>query len=151
MFKLYLDYVEQNDSYSSDYEIAYNLGLTEKRVRLLREKIEYQFGKYDENYLKDAFISQLKNAFLDNDGMIKILINDISLMTKIRYKLDKLGLYDVLQRNPKVLQCKLEVFMVLLSSLYDNESNFTKEHLIEFFEKSLNEETNDEQDKYFLK
>ncbi len=93
---------------------------------------------------------QLKNAVFDeHDGMIKILIKDISLMTKIRYKLEKLGLYDVVQRNPKVLQCKPEVFIVLLGSLYDDNSNFSKKHLIGFFEESLKNENNNEQAKCF--
>ena len=118
MFKYFLDCLYLSGIVLSDYEIGYFLGITEKKVRLLKEKVEFQYKNYDERYLKSKLIDVVQKVIFDEKKvLIKVLVNDISLMIHIRQKLESLGLYDEYQLNAKLFQCRPEVFFVLLSSL----------------------------------
>ncbi len=120
MFKYFLDCLEKSELSLTNYEIGYYLGITEKKVGLLKEKIEFQFSKYDEQYLKSKRVELLQRVVFDEKkALIKILVNDVSLMLHIRQKLESLGLYDENQLNSKLFQCRPDVFLVFISSISD--------------------------------
>ena len=107
MFTAYLDSIGKN---VRDYDISVALGITESKVRLLREKSQLQYPRdiLWVNQLSEA----LKNGFYD-DGMITVTIEDPSVRNRIRYEVEsKYGTVN-LTLNSKQLILPVESFLLL--------------------------------------
>lgn len=107
MFTAYLDSIGKN---VRDYDISVALGITESKVRLLREKSQLQYPRdiLWVNQLSEA----LKNGFYD-DGMITVTLEDPSVRNRIRYEVEsKYGTVN-LTLNSKQLILPVESFLLL--------------------------------------
>lgn len=107
-----------SQGYVSDYEIGRDLGLTIQRVRSLREKEALR--RTDGSEWKTMFFQCIKKAIYDEKSdLVKFLIPDVNVIKEVRHFLETMGLYDEYQRNPKLFQCKLDVFISLCLAVQD--------------------------------
>lgn len=107
-----------SQGYVSDYEIGRDLGLTIQRVRSLREKEALR--RTDGGEWKEIFLQCIKKATYDEKSdLVKFLIPDVNVLKEVRHLLETMGLYDEYQRNPKLFQCRLDVFISLCLAVQD--------------------------------
>ncbi|MCD7958253.1 MAG: hypothetical protein LUF89_01685 [Ruminococcus sp.] len=124
LFSIYLEHLIQNNLPYDDYTMSVTLGISESRVRTLKERKQL---KYPINYCwQEAFASLVKNARYDKvSKMVKISIEDVNLMKEVRHFVRQNGWYDEFQLNPRLFQCRLDCFLLLCSKL-DEEIVFTE-------------------------
>ncbi len=110
-----------------DYTVSKELGITQSRVRSLKERKELKYPYSDFDW-KESFAREVKNAKYDeNDHYVKIIIQDINVMNEIRHFIEDHGWYDECSLNRKLLRIPLECFVDIcveedsISSLFSND------------------------------
>lgn len=71
--------------------------------------------------------------------MVKISIEDVTLMKEVRHFVRQNGWYDEFQLNPRLFQCRLDCFLLLCSKL-DGEIVFTEANKQKLRELEANED-----------
>lgn len=115
MFHYYLlnKQAQVGSGYVTDYEIGRELGLTIQRVRSLREREVLKWPQKDD-YWKDRFIDCLKDARYDEKSdAVKIPVPDVNVIKEVRNFIERAGLIDDYQLNPKVFQCNLDALIAI--------------------------------------
>lgn len=106
----------------SDYVISFELGITQSKVRNLKEK-EYIIYKNEnlQDIWKQSFLSLLGNIKLNKKtNNIEVLIPDNVLMMELRNFAEELGLYDEITLNPKVFKCPVASFIKIYDRIEGN-------------------------------
>lgn len=119
LFSAYLDHCLDNKLPFDDYSISKQLGITESRVRSLKERkqLRYPYKDYD---WKESFVELLPNAkYNDTKKLVQLNIGDVNLMKDVRNFLYINGWYDEYQLNPRLFQCRLDFFLCICSKLGD--------------------------------
>lgn len=116
MFSIYIDHLIDNHLPYDDYTMSISLGITEARIRTLKERKQL---KYPREYVwQKSFVALIRNAKYDPDTKhVKLLIEDVNLMKEVRHFVRTNGWYDEFQLNPSLFQCKLDCFLMLCSKL----------------------------------
>lgn len=111
LFSEYIEHCLKNNEDFDDYTLSKQLGITQQRVRSLKEKKELKYPH--ENFTwADVFAKSLDNAKYDkSDRHIKMIIEDINVMNEIRHYIEKRGWYDECSLNKKMLNIPLECFI----------------------------------------
>ncbi len=132
MFSIYLDQIlkksEDDSKTYSDYTLSKNLGITQRRISLYKEKKElvYPYEGFD---WRKSFLRICDNARYDN-GKIKIQISDKNLYLEIKNAIEEMGGYVDAQINPTLLQVSPEYFVDLLMSLSEeSDRNIFRKNL----------------------
>lgn len=129
MFSMYLDHLIDADENFDDYIVGRDLGLTISRVRSLKERKELKYHRENYNWA-EAFAEYIKNARYDETShLVKMSIPDVNVIKDVRYCLEVNGWYDEYQLNPKLFQCRLDIFIELCKNL-PNESGESTEFII---------------------
>lgn len=116
MFSIYIDHLIDNHLPYDDYTMSISLGITEARIRTLKERKQLKFPR--EYVWQKAFAALIQNAKYDSDTKhVKLLIEDVNLMKEVRHFVRINGWYDEFQLNPSLFQCKLDCFLMLCSRL----------------------------------
>lgn len=120
LFSLYVDHLIDNKEIYDDYTIGKQLGITISRVRSLKERKELKYHREDYCWV-NSFISCIKNARYDESShLVKVNIPDVNVIKDVRYFLEKNGWYDEYQLNPKLFQCRADIFIEMCNLLPDN-------------------------------
>lgn len=107
---------------TDDFSLSVELGITQNRVRSLKEKMAYRFSELKDNWIDD-FKGLIKYAKYDEvKHLIKLHIPNIETIIQLRQFLENNHLYDEYQLNPKLFQCKAEVFIDIIELLYEGEN-----------------------------
>lgn len=150
IFSLYIENLLDNKENFDDYTIGKHLGLTISRVRSLKERKELKYPREGYNW-KDSFIECVKNAkFDETTHLVKISIPDVNVLKDLRYFLEKNGWYDEYQLNPKLFQCRADVFYDLCIKL---DSDYVSPQLDEESRKKLKDivkQSKEEEDQGFI-
>ena len=124
LFSEYLDRlfqmenVKENDY--SDYTLSNVLGITQNRVRSLKERKEIKYpSEFD---WKISFQKQVKKAEL-KDGKVKLFIPDIRLYIELCNITQELGSYTETTLTRQLLVVSLPTFVDLMIEASDNESS----------------------------
>ncbi len=122
MFSLYIEQIldegDENFNTYSDFRLARELGITQSKVRNLKERKQQQ---YPRNFKwRDAFVRVSKNARYEN-GKIKIQIPDVNLYYEIQNAVEEAGGFIDVSLTPKLLQISPEYFLDLLIVLTEDE------------------------------
>lgn len=120
-FSTYIDHCIDAGELYDDYTLSKVLGITQTRIRTLKEKKEL---KYPRNGFKweEAFAKAVENAKYDEcDHYVKMIIQDINVMNEVRYLIEQKGWYDECSLNRKLLKIPLDCFIEICSM--DNEFN----------------------------
>ena len=115
LFSEDMDHCIENNLKYDDYTLSKELGITQSRIRSLKERKELKYP-YAHNHWKKAFFDASKNAKADkNDKYIKMIIPDVNVMSEVRNYIEEHGWYDECTLNRKLLcipiGCYMDVFM----------------------------------------
>lgn len=131
LFSEYIEYLIDKRKDFDDYTLSKQLGVTQTRIRSLKERKELKYPiDPDGNgeYWKKSFVKSIDNAKYDDEKKrIIIPIQDINVLIEIRHQIENLGWYDEYQLNKKLLTINMNCFVDLCNSLSQNNELFTKE------------------------
>lgn len=122
IFSAYIEHCLKNGLPYDDYTLSIQLGITENRVRSLKERkqLQYPYGQYK---WKEAFVELIPKAKYNKDKkMVQLSIGDVNLIKDVRHFIYENGWYDEFQLNPKLFQCRLDFFIDLCSRLEETIS-----------------------------
>ena len=139
LFSLYLDHLIDGEKIYDDYTIGKQLGITISRVRSLKEKKELKYHR-DDYYWVVSFIACIENARYDETThLVKVNIPDVNVIKDVRYFLEKNGWYDEYQLNPKLFQCRADIFIEMCNILPDHNGNEERYTITEEVREKLQE------------
>ncbi len=119
MFSIYIGHCISKNLPFDDYTLSKGLGITQSRVRALKVRKEL---KYPEKCFewKNNFISSISNARYDGGKrLVKLHISDVNVLIELRYFMEEHGWYNEYQLNPKIFQCRADIFIELCRALDD--------------------------------
>lgn len=124
LFHIYIEHLLNNNLCFDDYTISRELGISQSRVRNLKVRKELQYPRegFSEHKWKEAFSQSINKAVYDPDTRkVQLHIEDINVLTELRYYLETNGWFDTYQLNPKVFCCRLDFFLQLCKALSEEE------------------------------
>ena len=128
LFSEYIEHCLRNKLPFDDYTISKDLGITQSRVRSLKERKELKYP-HEGFVWREAFASAVENAKYDeNDHYVKFIIQDINVMNEARHYIEEKGWYDECSLNSKLLRIPLDCFTEIcleeeeLSKLFSEET-----------------------------
>lgn len=120
MFNLYIERCMKTGKCYDDYTLSKELGITQSRVRSLKVKAELQYPSKEFKW-ENRFVERIPFARYDK-GLVKVHIPDVNVLMELRNYIEQRGWYDEYQLNPKLFQCKLDVFVELCNSFEDTSA-----------------------------
>jgi len=137
LFRLYLNQNIQlnadNVTAYSDFRLSKELGITQARVRSLRMQKELRYPGENPDWRK-VFADCVKNARYDEvKHLVKMSVPDVTVLTELRHFVEEHGWYDEYQLNPKLFQCRLDIFIEICTHL-EKETGY---HLDDVAKKQL--------------
>lgn len=124
LFSIYLDKLIDSGEKFDDYTLGEQLGITQGRVRTLKERKQLLFPKEGYNW-KENFLQYLEYSRV-SENQIKVNIPDVNVIKDLRHFLEEHNLFDNYQLNPKVFSCDIDVFISLCECL--NDDNEAKDY-----------------------
>ena len=110
IFSEYIEHCLNSGIPFDDYSISKELGITQSRVRSLKERKELKYPYKDFTW-RTAFASAVKNAKYDeHDHYVKFIIQDVNVMNEVRHFIEEKGWYDECSLNKKLLRIPLDCF-----------------------------------------
>ena len=111
----YIEHCIRNNIPYDDYTLSKQLGITQSRIRSLKERKELKYPHEGFEW-KTVFAESIKNAKYDeNDHYIKVIIQDINVMSEIRHYIEEKGWYDECSLNKKLLRIPFDCFLEICS------------------------------------
>lgn len=109
----------RNNLLCDDYTLSNSLGITESRIRSLKERKQLQYSYEDYDWRKE-FIKLIPNTkYNDVKKLVQINIGDVNLIKDVSYFVYENNWFDEFQSNPKLFQCRLDYFIDLCYKLGD--------------------------------
>lgn len=122
LFSFYIEHLLDNNIPFDDYTIGRDLGITQSRVRALKERKELKYPRHNYDW-KQEFLLCARNAKYDEvKRLIKFQITDVNVIKDARHFFEINGQYDEFQLNPKLFQCSLEAF-IEMGNIIAQEAN----------------------------
>lgn len=89
MFSEYIEHCINNNVHYDDYNLSKELGITQARIRALKERKELKYPHIGFNW-KESFAQEIKNAKYDeNDHYIKVIIQDVNVIKEVRHYIEE--------------------------------------------------------------
>lgn len=116
LFSIYIEHLIDNEQPYDDYTMSKNLGITETRVRALKERKQLKYPR--EFDWKTSFANLVGNAKYDDvTKTVKLSIEDVNLLKELQYFVRTNGWYYEVQLNSRLFQCKLDCFLMICTEL----------------------------------
>ena len=126
MFSVYIEHCIDSSRLYDDYTLSKELGITQTRIRTLKEKKELKYPRKGFKW-EEAFARELINAKYDkNTNNIKMIIQDINVMNEVRNYIEQKGWYDECSLNKKLLVISLDCFVEICFKNEDFEQVFSE-------------------------
>ena len=110
LFSEYIEHCIKVGEPYDDYSLSKQLGITQSRIRSLKERKELKYPHLGFNW-RESFAESVKNAKYDEfDHYVKIIIQDINVMNEVRHFIEEKGWYDECSLNKKLLRLPLDCF-----------------------------------------
>lgn len=94
-----------------DYSLSKQLGITQSRIRALKERKELKYPYTSISWEKE-FVNSAANAKYDPiDHLVKFIIEDVSVLKETRHYIEEKGWYDECSLNAKLLRIPLGCFI----------------------------------------
>lgn len=122
LFSAYMEHKLNKGEKYDDYTLSVELGLTENKVRSLKERkqLKYPYKQFD---WKRAFVELIPTAkYNKSKELVQICIEDINLMKEVRHFLLENHYFDEHQLNSKLFQCNLDFFIEICQRLEEDNS-----------------------------
>ena len=111
LFSEYIEHCIKNKYPFDDYSLSKQLGITQSRVRVLKERKELKYPYKDFNW-QNAIAESLEHAKYDpKDHFVKMIVQDINVMNEVRNFIETKGWYDECSLNKKLLRIPLDCFV----------------------------------------
>lgn len=139
LFSQYFDHYIRNKAIPTDYQLSKELGITQARIRALKERKELKYP-YMKNQWKNYFADAIKNAkYIESDHHIKMVIQDVNVLNEVRNHLESKGWFDEYSLNKKLLNIPLKCFVDIIVEDEEFSVLLTKESKkkLEKIQKSL--------------
>ncbi len=149
LFSEYIEHCLEHKKPYDDYTLSKTLGITQSRVRALKERkeLKYPYVKFD---WKENFASLVRNAKYDEaDHYVKIIIEDVNVMNEVRHFIEEKGWYDECSLNKKLLRIPLNCFAEICIGDEHIENLFTPD--VKADVEKLIDENSPEKDKSSVK
>lgn len=125
LFHIYIEQCLRKGHPYDDYTLSKELGITQTRVRALKVKKELQYPYADFNW-KESFVGYISKARYDEKkALVKLQIPDVNVLMELRNYIETHGWYDEYQLNPKLFQCRVDIFIELCNSLDEGNGEIT--------------------------
>ena len=116
LFSEYIEHCIRNRLPFDDYALSKQLGITQSRIRTLKERKELKYPHEGFDW-KEAFAESVNNAKYDShDHRIKMIVQDINVMNEVRNFIETKGWYDECSLNRKLLSIPLDCFLEICSA-----------------------------------
>lgn len=158
LFSEYIEHCMKNGLPYDDYSLSKVLGITQSRIRALKERKELKYPSDGEARWKELFAESVQNAKYDsNDHYIKMIIQDVNVMNEVRHFIESKGWYDECSLNKKLLRIPMDCFVEIfyekqcfeavfsedvkesIKKLKNADNQAVKEFLIDFSKEGLKE------------
>ena len=107
LFSAYIEHLISSETDFDDYTLSKALGISQSRVRSLKERKELKYPYKDFDW-RTAFAKSLEHAKYDeNDHYVKVIIQDVNVMNEVRHYIEEKGWYDECSLNKKLLKISL--------------------------------------------
>lgn len=127
LFSIYVEHCMSSGEAYDDYSLSKVLGITQARIRTLKEKKELKYPSNDFKW-EIAFAQAVKTAKYDeSDHYVKMIIQDVNVMNEVRYYIEQKGWYDECSLNKKLLRIPLDCFVEICSNEGQFDEIFTDE------------------------
>ena len=112
LFSEYIECCIRNNVAYDDYSLSKALGITQSRIRILKERKELKYPLNDDpEWWKAPFANAIKNAkYDDKNHSIKFIVQDVNVMNEVRHYIEMAGWYDECSLNRKLLNIPLDCF-----------------------------------------
>lgn len=143
LFSEYIEHHLRNGLKYDDYTLSKELGITQNRIRTLKERKELKYPHKGFDW-RQAFLETLPAAKYDEKThLIKVIVEDVNVMMEVRHYIEINGWYDEWSLNRKLLSVPLGCFFDLWKDEFNTENLFneeTKQAIQEYSEKDLPEQ-----------
>lgn len=142
LFTIFLEHCRNTGLRSDDYTLSKLLGITQSRIRSFKQRSQLQYPSVDLSW-QSCFVECIKNARYDETkGLVKVSVPEVNVLIELRQFMLEQGWYDEYQLNPKLFQCRLDIFVLLCGRLEGGLESFSDEtkKQIEKLKKELPEE-----------
>ena len=127
LFSAFIEHCLNHGNQIDDYTLSKQLGITQSRIRSLKERKELKYPRGERFKWQEAFAESIKTAKYDEDNhRVKTIIQDVNVLIEIRHYIEISNWYDEPTLNRKMLQVPLDCFIEICASL-DNDIDFDKE------------------------
>lgn len=127
LFSEYIEHCIKAGIAYDDYSLSKELGITQSRIRSLKERKELKYPYKDFKW-QNAFAESVKNAKYDtSDHYVKMIIQDVNVMNEIRNHIETAGWYDECSLNKKLLRIPLDCFAEICYADETFDNVFTDE------------------------
>lgn len=115
LFSTYMEHCMNAGDLYDDYTLSKKLGITQTRIRSLKEKKELKYPRKEFKW-EEAFAKAVETAKYDeNDHYVKMIVQDINVMNEVRHFIEQKGWYDECSLNKKLLKIPLDCFVEICS------------------------------------
>lgn len=127
LFSEYIEHCIKTGLAYDDYSLSKELGITQSRVRSLKERKELKYPYKDFKW-QNAFAESVNKAKYDtSDHYVKMIIQDINVMNEVRNYIETAGWYDECSLNKKLLRIPLDCFVEICYTDETFSDVFTEE------------------------
>lgn len=127
---LFSEYIEHHIRHRlpyDDYTLSKELGITQARIRTLKERKELKYPYKDFKW-QSAFAEAVAQAKYDEtDHYVKMIIQDVNVMAEVRHYIELRGWFDECSLNKKLLRIPMDCFVEICFSDTTFDDVFTKE------------------------
>lgn len=110
LFSEYIEHCLNTGEPYDDYSLSKILGISQSRIRALKEKKELKYPRKGFDW-RQAFADSVRNAKYDEfDHYVKIIIQDVNVMNEVRHYFEEKGWFDECSLNKKLLRIPLGCF-----------------------------------------
>lgn len=110
LFSEFITHMKSVGKPFDDYTVSKELGITQNRVRSLKERMELRYPS-DHDW-RDDFVRLLPNAKYDKDKkVVKVVVDDVNLLSEIRHYIETKGWYDEYSLNRRLLSIPISCFV----------------------------------------
>lgn len=132
LFSEYIEHCIGAGKPYDDYTLSKQLGITQSRVRTLKERKELKYPHEGFDW-RVSFADSVKNAKYDeSDHYVKIIIQDVNVLNEARHFIEEKGWYDECSLNKKLFRLPLDCFVEICvddKSLADTFSSEAKRNV----------------------
>ncbi len=139
LFSEYIEHLMKNKDNFTDYALSKQLGITQSRIRSLKERYGLKYRVNKDFAWKDEIVESLKNAKYDEyTHNVKLLIQDVNVQLELRNYIEENGWYDEYSLNRKMSVIPLSGFI----DIFVEDKDFNDEAREKIIEISKSENPN---------